>query len=139
MSTEENKDLGLDSVKDGELLKWETIGTKVVGVLKSYTPRRTAMGDGHIYEVKTKEGTVPFFATMLLHKKLRDVPIGNIVSITYVKKTKTGGGTDLKHFEVSQGKATPERLAAIGVELFDDTASTIEEGEDQAKKDFDNM
>lgn len=132
-------DLDLEQVKDGELLKWETIGTEVVGILKSYTPRKTAMGDGNIYEVKTKEGVVPFFATMLLHKKLRDVPIGNVVKIKYIKKTKTGGGTDLKHFEVSQGKATPERLAAMGIEMFDNTASTIEDNADQAKKDFDSF
>ena len=134
-----NDGLDLDQVKDGELLKWDTIGTKVVGILKSYTPRRTAMGEGHIYEVKTKEGTVPFFSTMLLHKKLRDVPIGNIVSITYTKKTKTGGGTDLKHFEVAQGKATPERIAALGIEMFDETASTMEDADISAKEGFEQM
>lgn len=113
-------DLGLETVKDGELLKWETVGKKVVGVLKSYTPRKTAMGEGNIYEVKTKDCVVPFFAPSLLHKKLQDISIGNIVSIEYVKKTKTGGGTDLKHFEVSHGKPTPERLKALGFEMTDE-------------------
>lgn len=111
--------LGLEVVKEGELLKWDITGTKVVGVLKSYTPRKTAMGDGHIYEVRTKDGIAPFFAPSLLHKKLSDVAIGNIVSIEYTKKTKTGAGTDLKHFEVAQGKPTVERLKALGIEMTD--------------------
>lgn len=125
----EENDLGLEPVKDGELFKWETPGTKVVGVLKSYTPRRTAMGDGHIYEVRTKDGIVPFFAPSLLHKKLQDITIGNIVSIEYEKKTKTGGGTDLKHFIVAQGKPTPERLKSLGIEMVDETI-----GEDALEK-----
>lgn len=125
-----DSDLGLDQVKDGELLKWEKVGTKVVGVLKAYNPRKTQMGEGNIYEVKTKEGTVPFFAPMLLHKKLRDVPLGNIVSIEYTKKTKTGGGTDLKHFEVGHGKPTPERLKALGFEMTDEVVGDGEEGEE---------
>lgn len=114
-------DLDLETVKDGELFKWETVGSKVVGVLKSYTSRKTQMGDGNIYEVRTKDGIVPFFAPMLLHKKLKEIPTGNIVSIEYTKKSKTGGGTDLKHFEVAHGKPTPERLKAIGIEMTDES------------------
>jgi len=128
MTKNSSDDLGLEQVKDGELQKWDTIGTKVVGVLKSYTPRKTAMGEGHVYEVKTKDGTVPFFAPSLLHKKLQDIAVGNIVSIEYTKKTKTGGGTDLKHFEVLQGKPTPERLKALGIEMTDETVGGEEDG-----------
>lgn len=124
-------DLGLEAVKDGELFKWETVGSKVVGVLKSYTNRRTQMGDGHIYEIRTKDGVIPFFAPMLLHKKMQDVPTGNIVSIEYTKKTKTQGGTDLKHFDVAHGKPTPERLKAIGLEMLDEKV-----GEDDDDIDF---
>ena len=126
MSKENTNDLGLEKVKDGELLKWETVGIKLVGVLKSYTPRKTAMGEGNIYEVKTKDGTVPFFAPSLLHKKLSDIAIGNIVSIEYMKKTKTGGGTDLKHFEVSQGKPTIERLKSLGLDVTDEKVGDID-------------
>lgn len=125
-------DLGLETVKDGSLQKWDTVGTKVVGILKSYMSRKTTMGDGHVYEVKTKEGTVPFFAPSLLHKKLQDIAIGNIVSIEYTKKSKTGGGTDLKHFEVAQGKPTPERLKALGIEMTDEVVGNNDD-EDKDK------
>ncbi len=115
--------LVLDEVKDGELHKWEKVGTVVVGVLKSYQPRQTKMGVGQMYEIKTKNGTVAFFAPMLLHKKLSEVPVGNIVSIKYTEKSRTNSGTDLKHFDVSQGKPTPERLKAIGLDIVDETIS----------------
>lgn len=112
-------DVKFDKVEDGELLKWETVGTKVVGVLNTYRAQKTAMGEGHVYEVKTKDGIVPFFAPTLLHKKLQSVAIGNIVNIEYLKKTKTGAGTDLKHFDVGVAKPTEANLKAIGVEMFD--------------------
>ena len=119
--SKENPGVDFNKVEDGELLKWETAGTKVVGILKSYTPRKTAMGDGHVYEVKSKDGIVPFFAPSLLHKKLQNVALGNIVSIEYTKKSKTGAGTDLKHFEVSFAKPTEANLKALGLDIFDET------------------
>ena len=115
--------LDLDQVKDGELHKWDKVGVTVVGVLKSYQSRQTKMGEGQMYEVKTKNGTVAFFAPSLLHKKLSEVPVGNIVSIKYTEKSRTNSGTDLKHFEVSHGKPTPERLKAIGLDIVDKAIS----------------
>lgn len=105
-------------IEDGELLKWETVGAKVVGVLQTYRAQKTAMGEGHVYEVKTKEGIVPFFAPTLLHKKLQAVSIGDIVQIEYTKKTKTGAGTDLKHFDVGNAPATEANLKGLGIEMF---------------------
>ncbi len=119
MSDEQNLDF--QTVEDGQLCKWETVGTKIVGVLKSYAFRRTNKGDGNVYEVQTKNGLIPFFAPSLLHKKLKSIAIGNIVSIEYTGKTKTQGGNDLKHFDVKFTKPTEANLKAIGVEMFDNT------------------
>lgn len=107
--------MALDQVKEGELQKWDEEGTKVEGILLSYESKTTGKGEGNVYEVKTAAGIVPFFAPQLLHKKLKNVPTGNVVSITYVKKTKTGTGNDLKHFEVAQGAPTAENLASVGL------------------------
>lgn len=111
-------DIKFNKIEDGELLKWEAVGTKLIGVLQTYRAQKTAMGEGHVYEVKTKEGIVPFFAPTLLHKKLQAVNIGDIVNIEYTKKTKTGAGTDLKHFEVGTASPSEANLKAIGVEMF---------------------
>lgn len=115
-------DVKFNKVEDGELLKWEKVGTKLTGLLKSYKEQKTAMGQGHVYEVQTKEGIVPFFAPSLLHKKLQTISIGNLVQIEYVKKTKTGAGTDLKHFEVGFTKPSEASLKALGLEIFDNKA-----------------
>lgn len=115
-------DVKFDKVEDGELFKWETPGAKVVGVLQNYRAQKTAMGEGHVYEVRTKDAVVPFFAPTLLHKKLSGIAIGNIVNIEYTKKTKTGAGTDLKHFEVGVAKPTEANLKAIGVTLFENVS-----------------
>lgn len=125
-------DIKFNTVEDGELLKWEKPGTKVVGILKSYTPRTTNMGEGHVYEVQTKDGIVPFFAPSLLHKKLQNVSVGSVVSIEYTKKTKTGGGTDLKHFDVGWAKPTEANLKAAGVEVFEQ----VEDEESEDKEEF---
>lgn len=116
---ENDVDLDLTPVEDGKLLKWDKEGVKVVGVLKSYKEQKTAMGLGNVYQVETKEGIIPFFAPSLLHEKLKNIAIGNIVSITYTKKTKTGAGTDLKHFDVAFGEPTEAKLKALGIEIFE--------------------
>ena len=103
-------------VSEGELLKWDKPGTKVQGILESYKEQKTAMGQGHVYEVQTKDEIVPFFAPSLLHKKLQKIGVGNVVVIEYVKKTKTGAGTDLKHFDVSFAPPTEANLKSVGME-----------------------
>lgn len=120
-------DIKFSMVEDGQLLKWDTIGTKVVGLLKSYKVQKTAMGEGHVFEVQTNEALVPFFAPSLLTKKLQNIPIGNIVSIEYTKKTKTGAGTDLKHFNVGQAAPTEVNLNALGIKILVDVAEELGE------------
>ena len=112
------------TVQDGELQKWGEPGTVVEGVLYSYSSRDTSKGKGNLYEVKTATGLVPFFAPSLLHKKLREVSLNNLVRIEYIKETKTMTGNPLKHFEVQWTKATPDKLKALGIDLYDNDVET---------------
>lgn len=112
--------LDVSKVQDGELFKWDKVGLKVAGILRSYRPQKTGKGDGHVYEVQTKDGTIAFFASQLLHKKLQGVPVGNVVVIEYTHDSKTGAGNTLKNFEVSQGKPSEANLKALGLELLEE-------------------
>ena len=111
-------DVNYEKIEDGELQKWDKIGIIVEGVLERYKQQTTAMGEGHVYEVNTKDGIVPFFAPSLLHKKLERIEIGKVVKITYLKKSKTAAGTDLKHFEVLHAEPTEANLKSVGVEMY---------------------
>lgn len=102
-------------IETGQLQKWSEIGTVVEGILVRYEPKQTTNGPGHLYEVKTKDGIVPFFAPTILQKKLRNVAIGSIVKITYTKLGKNMAGQDLKDFTVSVAPATEENLAQLGI------------------------
>lgn len=107
-----------EEVKDGALFKWEQPGAHVRGVLENYKSQNTAMGEGNVYNVKTKDGIVAFFAPMLLHQKLQSIAIGMVVDITYEKVTKTASGTTLKHFKVGFAKPTEALLKSIGLDMF---------------------
>lgn len=118
----------MDEVQDGELLAWDTIGTRVAGVLVDHTSRPSNKGPGECYNVKTKDGVVAFFATVLLQKKLKDKAMGTVVDITYTELTKTNDKNDLKHFKVLAGPATAENLASVGLSA-DMMESTGEDGD----------
>lgn len=119
MSASETKFEGEQAVTGGELVKFTEKGTKVEGVLINYEQKQTAKGIGNVYEVRTKTGVAAFFAPSLLHKALKLVPIGNIVSITFLETTKTNAGNPLHHFDVKQAPATPANLKIIGVEIME--------------------
>lgn len=109
-------------VVGGELTKWEedgkaAIGKTVEGILINYEKKATSKGDGHLYEIRTSTGVVAFFAPMLLHKKLQNVPVGSIVLIKLTEESKTNSGNMIKHFDVRFAAATKANLAAIGVEI----------------------
>lgn len=120
-------EIQFETIEAGSLLKWENIGTKVVGILRSYKEQKTAMGQGHVYEVQTNDALVPFFAPSLLHKDLQRVEIGKIVSIEYIKKSKTGAGTDLKHFKVGHAPANEVNCKALGIKILVDVAEELGE------------
>lgn len=111
--------MALNEVETGEIYKFEepSEDVDVEGVLKSYKTQQTANGEGHVYEVRTKDGVVPFFAPTLLHDKLEgENNIGSVVQITYEELGKTNAGHDLKHFKVLKGEATEENLKLVGLE-----------------------
>lgn len=112
--------MALNEVETGELYKFEKPSDKVdvQGVLKSYKEQPSANGIGHVYEVRTKNGVVPFFAPTILHDKLEgDKNIGNVVQITYTELGKTNSGNDLKLFKVLKGEATEENLKLVDLEV----------------------
>lgn len=125
----------MKEIETGELLKFEKPGTKLKGILTNYERKSTPKGEGHVYEVTTPDGVIPFFASMLLHKKLKSVPIGNCVSIVYEKETKTNTGNPLKHYKVLFGEQNAENLKAIGMEGYQ-SMNEVDVEEDEAVKKF---
>lgn len=108
-----------ETIESGELFKWEEPGKRIEGVLVSYEFRKdTGKGPGNIYEVKTKNGTISFFAPFILHKKLKDVTMPSIVDITMTEISKTKTGNDLKLFDVKYAPATEANCKLLGIELI---------------------
>lgn len=117
-------DDGLETVTGGELVKFDKPGTVIYGQLINYKTQKTNKGDGHVYEVKTKNGLSPFFAPTLLHDKLKNIPVGSIVKITFVEIKRGNSGNDYKVFDVKHGPANEKTLAAAGITVDDGLAST---------------
>lgn len=111
-------DIKYNSVEDGELFKFDKVGAKIQGILQSYKTQKTAKGEGHVYEVKTKNGIVAFFAPSMLQKKLETIAIGKIVSIEFTEVTRTNNGNDLKKFSVGFADPTEANLKALGIEIL---------------------
>lgn len=116
------------TVADGELYKWTEPGQKVEGLLQSYKNQSTSKGEGHVYEVKTKEGVVAFFAPSLLHQKLQTIPTGRVVSIEYLKEEKTNTGNTIKRFNVGHAEATEANLKVLGIEVFEKVEDSADDG-----------
>jgi len=108
-----------NSVPDGELFKWEKEGAQVEGVLiNKKTQKDTGKGEGHVYEVQTKDGIVTFFAPSLLHQKLERLPIPTCIRIVFKKISKTKTGNTLKEFSVDHAPADENTLKIMGIELL---------------------
>lgn len=112
--------INFNKIKDGELLKWDKVGVELIGVYFSYREQNTANGVGHVYEIKTSDGLVPFFAPTLLHRKLQSIAQGNIVSIKYTKEGKTVAGNSLKHFDVGWVEPNEANMKEIGLEFMNE-------------------
>jgi hypothetical protein len=111
-------EIKFETIESGDLFKWDEVGKNVSGILLNYQFRPdTGKGPGNIYEVKTKNGTVSFFAPFILHKKLRDVACPSIVEITMTEVSKTKTGNDLKLFDVKVAPATEANCKLLGIEL----------------------
>ena len=115
-------------IEDGELLKWEKPGMVLEGILSSYKEQNTPNGIGHVYEVRTKNGMVPFFAPTLLHKKLKSIGVGKIVRIKHTEVQKTNAGNPLKIFQVGFAEPTRENLTSLGLAVeYEDVDEASEE------------
>lgn len=117
-------DDGLETVVSGELTKFETPNTVVYGILKNYKVQKTPKGEGHVYEVETKNGIAAFFAPTLLQDKLKEIEIGRMVKITYLGMKKGNSGNEYKTFEVKNGPVNTATLAAAGITLKDGLEDT---------------
>jgi hypothetical protein len=120
--------MALSEIETGELYEWKNPSKDIdiEGVLKSYKEQTTPKGVGNVYDVRTKNGVVPFFAPQLLHEKLQDATIGDVVQITYTKLDKTNSGNDLKLFKILRGEANEDNLKMVGL---DPKMEEIEGGE----------
>lgn len=119
-------DDGLETVVSGELTKFETPNTTVYGILKNYKVQKTPKGEGHVYEVETKNGIAAFFAPTLLQDKLKDIAIGRMVKITFLGMKKGNSGNEYKTFEVKNGPVNAGTLAAAGITVKDGLEETGE-------------
>jgi len=124
--------MALQEIVTGELIKWSDKGDDkiaVKGILKNREEKDTSNGVGYLYEVRTKEGVVPFFAPSMLEKKLKEVPVGDVVSIVQQPTTQTKVGNDLKNFSVAHGPANEENLSSVGLEATLAEVDEVEEDE----------
>lgn len=124
---------GYNKVVDGELFKWEKAGDSVEGILQRYTAKPdTGKGEGHVYEVRTKNGVAAFFAPSLLQKKLETIEINSIVKITFTEVTKTAVGNPLKHFDVGFIKPSEAmysiKLKELGLEGYNKVEDGVKTG-----------
>ena len=117
-------DDGLESVVSGELTKFETEGTTVYGQLQNYKVQKTPKGEGHVFEVRTKNGVAAFFAPSLLLEKLKNIPMQSIVKISFLGVKKGNSGNEYKLFDVKHGPANEKTLAAAGLTIEDGLSST---------------
>lgn len=117
-------DDGLETIATGELTKFEQPGTTVYGQLTNYRTQKTPKGDGHVYEVRTKDGISAFFAPSLLQEKLKNIPLHSIVKIVFTGLKKGNSGNEYKVFEVKHGPANEKTLAAAGITADEGLIST---------------
>ncbi len=117
---------GAEEVTSGGIIKFETLGQKVVGILIEHKSGvKTSQGEADMYTIKTKDGEVSFFASTILHQKLEKVAIGNVVVVEYTDDKKTNSGRKLKNFSVKSAPATEANLKVLGLEVLSEVGDEI--------------
>ena len=108
-----------DSVESVEtdMIKFETVGKEVVGILLTRKMANTKFGESPLYTIQTAEGQSAFFASGSLDDKLSG-QLGKIVRIVFVETKPSNKGNDAKIFDVKALPDTPENrtLAKLDVE-----------------------
>ena len=97
-----------------DMIKFETVGKVVVGVLLSRKMADTKFGESPVYKVMTPEGESAFFASALLDDKLSG-QIGKIVRIEFTETKPSNKGNDAKIFDVKALPDTDENRTMVGL------------------------
>ena len=105
-----------DAVESVEtsIVKFETIGKTVVGVLLSRKLASTKFGESPFYKVMTADGETGFFASGILDDKLAN-QIGQIVRVEFSATSPSTKGNDAKLFDVKAMPDSPENRIKVGL------------------------
>ena len=86
----------------GDAVNWEKSGQQVVGRYIGFRKQKTVNGESLLHGFTDSKGTGFELWESTSLKTLRDVPIGTIVSITYLGKKKSKSGKrSYNSFEIS--------------------------------------
>lgn len=117
----------------GALFKFDTVGQKVTGLVVNRKEGKTKLGEGIFWSVLTKNGEVTFIPTKALGEDLdkfkRQYGIGKfLVEIEFTEEKKGNYPSPFKIFRVRAGLATEARLAAHGIQTYDQETTSDDEG-----------
>ena len=98
-----------------DMIKFETVGKVVVGVLLSRKMADTKFGQSPVYKILTVEGEAAFFASTLLDDKLSG-QIGKIVRVEFVETKPSNKGNDAKIFDVKALEDNEENRSKVGLD-----------------------
>ena len=98
-----------------DMIKFETVGKVVVGVLLSRKETETKFGESPLYKIQTAEGESAFFASGILDDKLAN-HVGKIARIEFTETKPSTKGNDAKLFDVKVLENTDENRALVGLE-----------------------
>ena len=104
---------GVESVET-DMIKFDTVGKTVVGVLLSRKDTPTKFGNSPLYKIFTAEGEMAFFASGLLDDKLSG-QVGQIVRVEFTGTTPSNKGNDAKLFDVKAMPDTEENRIKVGL------------------------
>ncbi len=96
------------------MIKFETIGKVVVGILLDRKMQNTKFGESPLYKIMTADGQSALFASGLLDDKLSG-NLGKIVRIEFTESVPSNKGNDAKIYDVKALNDTPENRAKVGL------------------------
>lgn len=96
------------------MIKFDTIGKVVVGLLIDRKMQGTKFGESPLYKLMTTDGSsASLFASGILDDKL-STQLGKIVRIEFTETVPSNKGNDAKLFDVKAMADTPENRAKAG-------------------------
>lgn len=119
----------------GELFKFEKINDNLKGLIINKKNGKTAMGTADFYTIQGAKGETTFIPTKALKEDLDKFlrlygGVGKtIVDITLTDLKKGNFASPFKVFKVRAAVATEQRLAALGITMWDGTTSSEETDE----------